>query len=116
YFDVLGIRAAIGRTFTPADDSEPGAHPVAVLSDALWRESFGADPGAVNGVVSINGQPFTIIGVAPSGFTGVAPANNAEQLWVPLAMASVALQNNAQLLKTPDAAWLNVGARLRDGA
>jgi predicted permease len=116
YFDVLGIRAAIGRTFTPADDSEPGAHPVAVISDALWRESFGANPGAVNGVVSINGRPFTIIGVAPRGFTGVAPADNAEQLWVPLAMAAVALQNNSVLLNAPDAAWLDVAGRLREGA
>jgi hypothetical protein len=115
YFDVLGIRAAIGRTLTPADDSEPGAHPVAVLSDALWRDSFGANPGAVNGVVSINGRPFTIIGVAPRGFAGVSPADNAEQLWVPLAMASVALQNIPELLKAPDAAWLNAAGRLREG-
>jgi hypothetical protein len=47
-----------------------------VLSDALWRELFGADPGAVNSVVSINGRPFTIIGIAPRGFTGVARADD----------------------------------------
>src|SRR5258708_6438045 len=79
YFDVLGIRAAMGRTFTADEDSEPGAHPVAVVSDALWREMFGADPGVVNRIVPINGRPFTIIGIAPRGFTGVARAANADQ-------------------------------------
>jgi putative ABC transport system permease protein len=116
YFDVLGIRATIGRTFAADEDSTPGAHPVAVLSDALWRELFGADPGVINGLVSINGRPFTIIGVAPPGFTGVARADDPEQLWVPLAMQAVALQNNPGLVKAPTTAWLRVAGRLRDGA
>jgi predicted permease len=116
YFDVLRIRAAVGRTFAPDEDATPGAHPVAVLSDALWRELFGADPGVVNSIVSINGRPFTIIGVAPRGFTGVARASDPEQLWVPLAMQAVALQNNPGLLQAPNAAWLRVAGRLRDGA
>jgi putative ABC transport system permease protein len=76
---------------------------------------FGADPGVVNSTVSINGRPFTIIGVAPRGFTGVARADDAVQLWVPLAMQAVALQNNPGLLKAPNAAWLRVAGRLRDG-
>jgi predicted permease len=116
YFDVLGIPAAIGRTFAPEEDTTPGVHPVVVLSDALWREQFGADPGAVNRIVSINGRPFTIIGIAPRGFTGVARANDAEELWMPLAMRAVALQNNPELLQAPNRAWLRVAGRLRDGA
>src|SRR5262245_7922051 len=59
YFDVLGLGAQIGRTFTPDEDSVVGAHPVVVLSDALWKSRFGADPRVVGTRVAINGRPFT---------------------------------------------------------
>jgi len=115
YFDVLGIRAALGRTFTPDEDSAPGAHPVTVLSDSLWREQFGADPTVINRTVSINGHPFTIIGIAPRDFTGMAYADDAEQLWVPLAMRDVAMP--ASLTRAPgnNVRWLHVAGRLRGG-
>jgi putative ABC transport system permease protein len=94
YFDVLGIRVEIGRAFMPEEDVTPGAHPVLVLSDPLWRQHFGADPEVINRTVAINGHPFTIIAVAPRGFTGIAYADNAEQLWMPLAMQHVAMRAN----------------------
>jgi hypothetical protein len=72
YFDVLGVRARIGRTFVPEEDAVPGASPVVVLSDALWTGQFGGDPGVIGTRVAINRQPFIIIGVAPRGFTGAA--------------------------------------------
>jgi predicted permease len=114
YFDVLGLRAAVGRTFTPDEDGAPGAHPVVVLGDALWRAHFGADPTIVNSTVAINGLPFTIIGVAPPGFTGVAYADNQEELWMPLAMEPVAMRSHPELL-TANINWLEVVGRLRDG-
>src|SRR5262249_14263108 len=71
YFDVLGVPPARGRLLTADDDRVPGAHPVAVLSDRLWRSRFGASASAIGSVVGINGHPFTVVGVAPRGFTGV---------------------------------------------
>lgn len=116
YFDVLGVRAAIGRTVLPSDDGEPGAHAVAVLSHAFWRKHFGASPQVLGRVVAINGHPFTIVGVAPPGFTGVAFANDAEQLWVPLAMQGAAMPTRPGLLTAANADWLRAAGRLRDGA
>jgi predicted permease len=116
YFDVLGIRAALGRTFTPDEDAAPGAHPVAVLSDSLWREEFGADPTVLNRTVSINGNPFTIIGIAPRDFTGLAYADDAEQLWVPLAMRDVAMPASSRRAPGNNIRWLRVAGQLRSGA
>jgi predicted permease len=114
YFDVLGIRPALGRTFTRDEDVTPGAHPVAVLSDALWKTRFGADRHVVGSVALINGRPFTIVGVAAPGFVGVELGENAE-IWVPLAMQNEAMPTHPGLLTLPNAGWLRVVGRLRDG-
>ena len=116
FFDVVGIRAALGRTLAPGDDLVAGGHPVVVLSDGLWRDHFGADPSVLGAQVSINGTPFSIVGIAPRGFTGVAFGSDAEQLWIPLAMQSVAMPTQPGLLQMPDARWIRVVARLQDGA
>lgn len=70
YFQLLGVRAQLGRTLLPSDDVAPGQHPVAVISDGLWRRSFGAAPGAIGQTVYLNGQPLTIVGVAEPAFHG----------------------------------------------
>jgi predicted permease len=70
YFDVLGVRAALGRTLQPSDDIAPGKHPVVVMSDGLWRRAFAADPAVVGRIVQINSYPFTVVGVAEPGFRG----------------------------------------------
>ena len=82
YFSVLGVNAARGRTFVAEEDSGRGAHPVAVLSDATWKGIFGADPEIVGRAVILNGQKFTVIGVAPAGFKGTLPVVT-PALWVP---------------------------------
>src|SRR5262245_61364169 len=115
FFEVVGIRAAIGRPFAPEEDAAPAAHPVVVLSDAFWRARFGGDPGVVNRSIAINGRPFTIVGVAPPGFDGFAYADNAEQLWVPLAMQASVMPRSTALLTAPDERWLRVIGRLADG-
>ena len=116
YFDVLGVHAQIGRTFAPDEDTAPGAHAVVVLSDRLWTEQFGADPGVIGASVTINGHPFTIIGVAPSGFTGVAFATDPYQLWMPMAMHAAGMPRDAGFLIDATRAWVLVVGRLRDGA
>ncbi len=85
YFEVLGIDAVRGRTFGAEVDAAPGGTPVVVISDGLWRRRLGADPAAVGRTVRVNGQPFTVAGVAPPGFRGLSTLAPAE-LWVPLAM------------------------------
>src|SRR3954454_22980820 len=69
YFDVLRVRAALGRTFIAAD-CKRGAPATVVLSDALWRSAYAADPSIVSRTIAINRTPFTVIGVAPAWFTG----------------------------------------------
>ena len=71
YFDVLGVRPLLGRFFTRDEqDATPGAHPVAVLSAALWKSHFGADPNILGKTIRLNLQPFTVVGVAPEDFPG----------------------------------------------
>jgi predicted permease len=70
YFQALGVNAQLGRTILPSDDIAPGQHPVAVISDTLWRRSFGTDPAVVGKTLHLNGQPLTIVGVADTEFHG----------------------------------------------
>ena len=116
YFDVLGVRASRGRLLTAEDDRAPGGSPVVVLSDRLWRSRFDASPSAVGSVVGINGHPFTVVGVAPRGFTGVN-LESLPDLWVPTAMVDQALPELAedQVLTTRNLSWLDVVARLKPG-
>jgi predicted permease len=68
YFDVLGVRALLGRTFAPDEDG--AAHPVAVISHSLWQRRFAADPSLIGKTIKLNKLDFTVIGVAPEGFRG----------------------------------------------
>ncbi len=71
YFEVLGVRPALGRVFTSDDDRVPGGHPVIVLSHGYWMRRFGADPGILNQTLVVNGALMTVVGVARAGFNGV---------------------------------------------
>ncbi len=96
YFEVLGVNAAQGRTFTSDDDRARLAAPVAVLSDGCWRRRFGGDPGIVGQDVLINGHPFKVIGVTPEGFTGTEMIYTPE-IWVPMMMQEWVEPGNAWL-------------------
>jgi predicted permease len=87
YFEVLAVRAALGRTIQPADDA--GAAAVVVIAHALWTTAFDADPAIVGRVVRLGGQPFEVIGVTPREFGGLTldPVQKAS-LWVPLSSSS----------------------------
>jgi predicted permease len=113
YFDVLGVRAHVGRTFTADDDQTPGGHPVVMLSHNYWTRRFGADPGVLNRSLTLNGLPMTIVGVTPPGFYGITVGDNPDVM-VPVMM-------KAQMTPTWDdlqsrrSRWLTVMARLKDG-
>jgi len=70
YFDLLGVRPALGRLFHEADEHGPDSAPYLVLSDALWRSAFHADPDIVGATVELSKRPFTVVGVAPPHFHG----------------------------------------------
>jgi len=82
YFSLLGAKPAIGRTLTTEDDQHPGERLVAVLGYGEWQTRFGGDPSIVGRTMTINGQPFAVIGVMPKGFKGTN-AIGAPALWVP---------------------------------
>ena len=85
FFQVLGLRPAYGRLFTPDDDRVPSGHPIVVLGYGLFERSFGGDPSAVGRTVNVNNHPMTIVGVAPKGFNGIE-VGSAVDVYVPLAM------------------------------
>jgi predicted permease len=111
FYTTLGVPAAIGRTFDANDDRIGGGTSglVAVISHAAWQRRFGGNPAAIGRTIRIQGQPFTIVGVAPRGFFGVA-AGLAPEITIPL----LSLQD-AGVLKMTSTAWLHVMGRLRDG-
>ena len=78
YFSVLGVRPFIGREFA-ADEDRAGGAPVAVLSHDLWARVFNADPGILGQAIQLKGEPYTVVGVMPQGFTAGAPID----LWTP---------------------------------
>jgi predicted permease len=67
FFTTLGVQAAAGRTYT-ADEDLPGADPVVVLSDGIWRSAFGSDPQLIGKTIRVDGQPQTVVGILPAGF------------------------------------------------
>lgn len=85
YFEVLGLRPALGRLIGPEDDVRLGESPVAVLSHRYWRSRFGGDSNVVGRVLNINGRPLTIVGVAPEGFSGTRLGLRAD-VFVPIMM------------------------------
>jgi predicted permease len=87
YFDTLGIKPVLGRTFLPEEDNTPGSRPVVVLSHSFWRSRLNSNPALIGQTIVLNGQRFTVVGVAPADFDGETPPMKVN-LWVPVAMAA----------------------------
>ncbi len=85
YFGLIGLTPALGRLLVPADDETIGAHHVVVLSHGYWESQLGSDPSVLNETITINGQPMTIVGVAPRGFQGTTLGGN-PRVFVPISM------------------------------
>ena len=83
YFALLGVKAALGRTFVPEEDSGRRAHPVVVLSHAGWRKLFASDPSVVGKTIVLDGLNYTVVGVTPEGFKSTFTIA-APLLWAPL--------------------------------
>jgi putative ABC transport system permease protein len=113
YFEVLGVRPAVGRVFSQDDDRVPGAQPVVVLSYSYWTRHFGADPSVLNKVLLINNIEMTVVGVSQSGFTGVQ-IGKIPDLFVPMMMTQQMTQYGETLDKWNDY-WMTLLARRRPG-
>ena len=114
-FDVMGVRPALGRPFLPDEDRVPGRDAVIVLGHALWKQHFASDPSVVGRRVDLNGHPFTVIGVAPSEFTGLNSYVRAD-FFVPLMMSSVFVTDpRAASLEARDVRDLAMKGRLAPG-
>ena len=85
YFQTLGVRPALGRLLTPADDDVQGAHPVLVLSHGYWTQHFAGDSGVLNQTILVNDTVTTIVGVAQAGFAGIQVGQTPD-IFVPLTM------------------------------
>ena len=115
FFELLGIRPALGRFILPSEGRVAGADPVLVISYSFWQTKFGGDAHIIGKRVSINGHPVTIIGVAPKGFHGALAILNT-QGYLPLGMAATNLVNKSDfLVNRQDATDLILIARLKPG-
>jgi predicted permease len=115
YFRVLGVEPRLGRGFQEAEDEVPGRDAVVVLGPGFWKTEFAEDPTVVGRTIRLNGRDFTVIGVAPEGFTGLYIFNRPD-FYIPLAMARVfSTIRQKNFFVDRDDRELTVRARLKPG-
>jgi putative ABC transport system permease protein len=112
FFEVLGLHPRYGRLLTDADDGPRGATPVAVLSERFWRQHFDGRPDAVGKGIRINGEPYTIVGIAPAS---LQEFEHAPQVWLPLSMAIQADPMMATQIDRVGNTFFKVVGRLKIG-
>ena len=114
FFDVLGVKAYRGRTFSPDEGKKIGADPLAVLSYSLWTRRFGADPGVIGHTITLNATAYTIIGVAPPNFKGIVSLGRPDVLWIPLSMRDYVLTGQLKDLENHRRMrWISIVGRLK---
>jgi putative ABC transport system permease protein len=113
YFEVLGVRPAMGRVLAASDDAVPDANPVVVLSFSYWQRRFGSDPAVLNQSILVNGRPFTILGVAPPGFHSVVMGDTPD-LFAPMTMKAEVIPG-AKDLEDRTSRWLNIIGKIQPG-
>ena len=112
YFSVLGAQPLIGRPILPADDAVPGSGSVVVVSYRFWQQLFSGDPAIVGKTVAINGTPFEVVGIMPEAFHGFKQELEPSDLWMPLSMQPVVLQQPSMLLPHSGLYFLHILGRL----
>jgi len=115
YFTTLGVGAFAGRVFTAADD-QAAATPVVVMAYHAWQGLYGGDASIVGSTLLIEGQGFTVAGIAPPGFFGEALRADPPDLWLPLQHEPLIAAGAPSLLRQSQSAWLRVIGRLRPEA
>ena len=116
YFDVLGLKPVLGRFFLPEEQGDqPGAAPVAVISERLWRRQFHADPKILGTTIKVNQRNLTVVGIAPAAFYGMARGVEYE-IWIPLTMGPQLNRFSESALSDRPPRMFNGMARLMPGA
>jgi predicted permease len=113
FFDAVGVHPLMGRGFLPGEDVGHGGHPVTVISYRLWQDHFGGTPSIVGTTINYNGQPHTIVGVAPREFLGTF-VGYAMQFWLPAAQQAV-VDASGYKLDDRSARWVEGFGRLAPG-
>src|SRR5579872_7493924 len=113
YFDAVGVRPILGRSFEADEDSGSDSHPVVVISYQMWRDRYKGDPQIVGKLQRFNSVPHTIIGVAPEGFYGTF-VGWAMQFWVPTSMQE-RFDAGGYKLEDRGARWIEGFVRLKPG-
>ena len=102
FFPTLGVQPAHGRAFTPEEDRPQSR--VVVISDRVWKRRFAADPDIIQRAITLQGIPYTVVGVMPPGFSFL---DKSVELWLPIGFPAAA--------RTPRGRWLSVVGRLKPG-
>lgn len=105
YFPTLGVTPVIGRLFLDEEDGTPGSHPVAVVSESLWRSRLSARADVIGSVIFLNRVPLTVVGVLPSSFMG---ESGEASVWIPRAMDRAVLHGQSRMFTA-------IVGRLRSG-
>jgi len=114
FFSILGIKPALGRFILPSEGDKALADSVMVLGYSYWKTRFGGDPDIVGMMVSVDGQPITVVGVAPEGFYGVNPWANVEG-YLPLGMAPISGVDANDFMTDRGYRAVSLLGRVRDG-
>jgi predicted permease len=113
FFDVLGVKPALGRTFVDDGDRFTGGDPVVVIAYDYWQKRFAGDPAVLGRTVKLNGALLTVVGVGPRGFTGEV-VGDAADVWIPLSMQA-AVNPGYDWFEKSDSNCLLLMGRLRPG-
>lgn len=113
FFDGFGLKPATGRLLLPSEGEVLGSDPVIVLSYDFWKEKFNGDPSVVGRAATVDGHPFTIVGVAPRDFNGVQSFVKIAA-YLPLSQAIIE-GNSAEMLNNWENRGFTVYGRLRPG-
>ncbi len=114
FFDVLGVKPYRGRTFIPDSDKKLGANAEVVLSYSLWARRFGSDDNLIGRIITLNGTPYTVVGIAPPSFKGIVSLGRPDVLWIPISMRDYVLTGQLKALENNRRfRWISIVGRLK---
>src|SRR5438445_1125041 len=114
FFDGLGVKPSRGRTFIADGDKKLGGNPEVVLSHSLWARRFGSDEKYIGQTITLNGTPYTVVGIAPPSFKGIVSLGRPDVLWIPITMRDYVLTGQIKEIENHRRfRWLSIVGRLK---